>query len=1086
MHHTSHDLICPRCKGDNPRNSRFCGHCGAALEVACGSCGTANPAAFRFCGQCGLPLDSPGAAEAAPKGARDPGAARAERRQITILFCDLVGSTAISQRLDPEQLRDLLSEYRQAAAGTIEEFGGQVARLLGDGILAYFGYPVAHGNDAVRALRAGLGIVRRMTSLAGKIQARFGVDAQVRIGVHTGVVVIGDLATGSIFERMSVVGEAPNIAARLQEVARPNSVVAGALTARLTGGHVLLRSLGKLLLKGAPTPLEAFEALEDGSADAPGHVIEPLLTRLYGREAEWQSLWDRWTLAAAGRGQVVCIGGEGGIGKSRLLRELRDRLADVDHTWIDWIGSPFADKTAFAPVVAALKRALAADADGAEAPAAARLEVLLGEAAAAIPEAVPLLGEILGYDPAGSLIESWTPLRKRRRTLDSLAAWVLALARRKPVVLAVEDLHWIDDSTTELLDALVRQVPSVPLLCVVTHRPQVSPIWQAEPGVASIPLAPLSDRDVDGMIGDMTARKPLASAALRAIAAKADGVPLYVEELTRTVLDREMNAPEASAASALPATLRDSLMERLDRLSSPKSILQSAAVIGRNFAFGTVRDLVGAGGESLEGDLDALVRAGILFQRGFPPNAVYTFKHSLLRDAAYDSLLMRQRGTLHGRLADLYRDDPIVAGEQPELVAFHLAAGGRHEEAAGYFARAGKRALERAAYREALEHVDAGLAELAPLPPSPDRSARELALHIDRGAVLIALRGYGAAEVGREYEAAYALCGGGVSSESTYSALWGLGAHLGVHGPLERARELTGTMIEIADAIGDPLRQGEANRRQGLIAFMLGDMLEAGRYYARARQQFARATNPSAALLGRRPYPLFLNNQAWLSWYLGKTAEAHREIEEALALSRRLNDSYSLAFALGIRAAIGQLDRDVAAVKRACDECLSIAAEQYFPYWQAWAEIFGGWAGAIGGDDAGLAMLERGLRAYTETGAIQLELCALTLFAEALLVHGRAAEAWSALERVQIEKSGTAKYFTAEMWRIKANCARALGQDEAATASYYRAAIETAARQHSPMLEFRALADAAEHGLLPEGRARLTALRGQIPLVGSH
>jgi adenylate cyclase len=353
-------------------------------------------------------------------------------------------------------------------------------------------------------------------------------------------------------------------------------------------------------------------------------------------------------------------------------------------------------------------------------------------------------------------------------------------------------------------------------------------------------------------------------------------------------------------------------------------------------------------------------------------------------------------------------------------------------------------------------------------------------LHVDRGAVLIALRGYGASEVGREYEAAYALCGPSVSPESTYSAFWGLGAYFGVRGPLERARGLTLKMIPTAETLGDPLRQGEAHRRLGLIAFMLGDMSESERCYTRARQLLDGTTGPAAAIFGTRPFPLLLSNQAWLSWYLGQPARARREIQEAIETSRRINDPYALVFALGIHAAIAQLGRETSAVIKACDECLAISREQYFPYWQAWAEIFGGWARSLSGDAGGLALLERGLENYTATGAIQLELCGLTLYADALMAHGRASEAWSVLSRIDAEKPGTAKYFIPEMWRIKANCARALAQDAPTVESCLRAAVDEAARQGSPMLQLYALTDAARDGSLPDAAARARTLSAKI------
>ena len=1066
---------CPSCLKENPPGVLFCGFCGSKMERICHSCGAANPAQFRFCGQCGTALRAEGLHQelASVQRRSEVPLSAAERRQITILFSDLVGSTQMSRVLDPEDLRELIAEYRHEVADAVIAYAGEIARYMGDGILAYFGYPAAHENDAARAIHAGLDIVRRVSGAGRDFESRYGVRPQVRVGIHTGIVVAGDLASGALFERMSVVGDTPNIAARLQELARPNSVAVGPTTARLVARHFRLRSLGLQHLKGVDEELEIFEVAETADLNARLQSIEPYGTPFQNRVQERELLWDRWRRASGeGLGQVVVIEGDAGIGKSRLARDLRDRVAATPHGWIDWTGSPFALNSAFAPISQALRREIAHASDLEAGDTRARLRRVLGDVEAVVPEVFALAAELLDVpDEDRSLVEGWSVARRRQRLMEALAQWILERARRQALVLSVEDIHWMDPSTQELVTMIVRQAPTASLLMVVTSRTGFTFDWLNSPSVTLMRLQPLAADDVDAMIHNIAISRSLPIELVRAIAQKADGVPLYVEELTRTMVERGV-AAMAAELDTLPDTLRDSLMERLDRLPLGRTAVQTAAVIGRTFHFEDLRALVGADHDDLVRTLDSVVTTGILFQNGFPPEATYFFKHSLIRDAAYESLLVRNRREIHRKLAEVVAER---AGWLPELVAFHFAAGGEPDKAIPLFVSAGRQAQERGALKEALAHFDAALAEIGKRQEGLDRDEKELELQIARGAVLIALKGYGAPDVRKSYERAMALADAVQRPDASFAVLWGLSSYFNVTGPADIARDIGDRTISTAAAIGDPFRRSEACRRRGLIAFVDGEFREAERYYAAAAELIAKADDPDATLFGTRPSSLLKNNAAWLAWYLGRPAEALARAQEAIDHARTLRDAYALAFALGIAATIAQHCRRPALALAFAEECVALSQEQLFSYWEAWGRIFSGWARAMSGDRDGVDAAQAGIRDYRATGSTQLELCAATLLAEALQALGRPEEARDTLNAIEGGKPGTGLYFSAEACRVSATVAFELGLERQHVLRKIDESIETARRQGSPMLELRSRAWKA--AFLPEdARADLAAL----------
>ncbi len=648
-----------------------------------------------------IPADTP--RETRPAAA--PPARDAERRQLTVLFCDLVGSTALSGEFDPEDMSTLIRVYQDVVAGVTLRFEGHVAKFMGDGVLAYFGWPQAHEDDAERAVRAGLAIAKVVSDLKGPN----GAAMAARIGVATGLVVVGELVGEGAAQERAVVGETPNLAARLQALADPGAVVISQATRRLAGGLFELTDLGPQRLKGFAEPLAAFRVEGEGRADGRFEALHGQhLTPLIGRDHELAMLLERWAWAKDGDGQVVLIAGEAGIGKSRMLTVLRQRLSGEPHLALSHFCSPYHTNSSLHPIITQLERAAGFASNDAAADKLAKLETLLGRASSQLDEAVPLIAALLGIPPdARHPALNLSPPRQKQRTLEVLIEQLAGLARDRPVLELYEDLHWVDPSTLELLDLLVERVRALPVLLVLTHRHEFSPTWSGHAHVTALTMNRLGRREGAVLVDRLTGGKVLPVEVLDQILAKTDGVPLFVEELTKTVLDSglladagdhyELSSPLPPLA--IPTTLHDSLMARLDRLASVKEIAQTAAVIGREFSHPLLAAVADRPETDLEAALDQLVSAGLIFRRGIPPEATYSFKHALVRDAAYQSLLKSKREQLHARLAKVLEDE--LRQTDAGILAHHYHAAGLLEDAIPYAIRAGDAAFARFAFVEA-------------------------------------------------------------------------------------------------------------------------------------------------------------------------------------------------------------------------------------------------------------------------------------------------------------------------------------------------------------------------------------------------
>jgi class 3 adenylate cyclase/tetratricopeptide (TPR) repeat protein len=658
---------------------------------------------------------------------------RAERRQVTVMFSDLVGSTALSARMDPEDLRALISAYQKCVAETVQRFGGFVAKYMGDGVLIYFGYPQAHEDDAERAVRAGLELVAAVSDL--KTHA----PLQTRVGIATGLVVVGDLIGSGASQEQAIVGETPNLAARLQGVAEPNKVVLAEGTRKLLGSLFELEDLGPQELKGVTSAVRAWAALRPSSVESRFEALHASgVTELVGREEELELLLRRWSKARTSEGQVVMLSGEPGIGKSRLTAALLERVAAEPHTRLRYFCSPQHTDSALHPIISQMERAAGFAHDDTAQTRLDKLDALLAQSFTASQD-VALFAEMLSLPSNGRYPTlELAPQQRRQKTLEALTTQLEALSRSNPVLMIFEDLHWIDPTSLEVLGRTVDRLRTFPVLLIVTYRPEFEPPWIGQPHVTLLALNRLGEREIDDMIDRVTGNRPLLESIRQDIIERTDGIPLFVEEMTKAVLEAEGEgeaqdtaASVPSSALAVPASLHASLLARIDRLGPAREVAQIGAAVGREFSHALLGAVMPKPEADLRSALDRLIDAGLLFRQGVPPHATYLFKHALVQDAAYGTLLREPRRALHARIAETLEGQfADIAERQPELLARHYTEAGLIEKAVSFWGTAGQRSMARYALVEGAEQLKRALDQIATLPTTPVLRREEIKLEV--------------------------------------------------------------------------------------------------------------------------------------------------------------------------------------------------------------------------------------------------------------------------------------------------------------------------------------------------------------------
>jgi class 3 adenylate cyclase/tetratricopeptide (TPR) repeat protein len=979
-------MRCSRCGSENPAGTKFCSECGTGLPRACPHCGVDNAPAAKFCNECGASLNAPlgpPVSETPRVQAREVG----ERRHLTVLFCDLVGSTAIAAKLDPEEWRETVGGFQRAAAEAVTRFGGHVAKYLGDGVMAYFGWPAAHDNDAERAVRAGLAILDAIAKLN---EQPAHAKLAARIGIDSGTVVIGKGAGNEA----EIFGDVPNIAARVEETAEPGTVAITGATQRLISGLFVVEDRGAQVLKGIERPLQLCRVIRPSGVRGRFEAATAAggLTSFVGREDELRALMHRWERALAGEGQVALIIGEGGIGKSRLVQRFHEQIAGTPHTWVAAGAGAFFQNTPFYPVTEMLRQLVwaqnfdrlddylrelkegedgrknalrvgepigqASEAESREPAYAtsigdeqlAQLQSGLMLAGLKPAEAIPLIAPFLNlplsakYPPL-----ALSPEQQRRRLLATLVEWILGAARVRPLVIATEDLHWADPSTLELIQILVEQGATARLLLLYTARPEFRAPWPMRAHHTQITLNRLSVRDIRAMVAQVAASKALADDTVATVVERTGGVPLFVEELTRAVLE---SGDAKLTGREIPATLHDSLMARLDRLGSAKEVIQVGAVIGSEFSYELLHAVHPIAEAALQRALRSLADAELLYVRGIAPDATYQFKHALIRDAAYEALLKSRRKDLHRLVArTIDQKFPTLEEAHPEVLARHWTEAGEAEPAVAAWQKAVERAVAQRAFREVDQNCSAALAILRTMPESADRDRRELTLLLALGGAMGATRGYSSAEVGEVYARARILAerAGGAESLAVFFGLWGA-AH--TRGEQRAALARGDQLFESATGLGDPAALARAHYAQAVPRHHMGDLTGAQQHFAAALTRYREEDFIGSAFTVDPGLGSLLFG-AQNEWTLGYPEIALRHMNDALALARRQNSPAAVAFALSINSGVHSLRNDFESVREVSDEAIRLAIESGFPQTNTTAKIWNSWARAQAGESVG-------------------------------------------------------------------------------------------------------------------------------------
>ena len=1002
----------------------------------------------------------------------------AERRHLTVMICDLVGSTALSARLDPEDMRALTDAYHAACAEIVSTYDGFLAEFRGDGILVYFGYPHAHEDDAERTVRAGLDIVAAVAQL----DTPAGEPLAVRIGIATGLVVIGDLSGEGALREHAVVGQTPNIAGRLQGLGQSGTIVVAASTRRLLGGLFELRDLGRHEVKGMAEPVAAWAVEGLSGSEDRLEAARAGLSDLVGRARELDFLLERQRLAWTGKGQVVLISGEPGIGKSRLMAALAERIAGERHTRLRHQCSAYHVNSALRPFIVQLERAAGFKADDAPEQRLAKLEALLDRDAPRIRAMAPLFAALLSI-PSGERYPplSLTSTQQRRRTLAALLDLFESLARKQPTLLLFEDAHWADATSLELLDLTVERVRELPVLALLTFRPDFEPPWVGRPNVATLTLGRLEQNDVESVIARVTGGRALPGEVMKQIVAKTDGNPLFVEELTKAVLEADILIADAEGYRldgplpplAIPATLQDSLMARLDRLAQVKEIAQVGAAIGREFSYPLVRALVARDDTALRHALAQLEQAELVFRRGEPPDAIYSFKHALVRDAAYETLLKSRRHQLHAQIARVLEERfaDVVASE-PEIVAHHFTQAGLADPAIDYWLRAGNLSLSRSANAEAAKHLRQGV-ELIGQVSAPTRARKELDLYLALGPAMAATEGFATAETRRVFSHARDLLGDGGTPKEQMTVLWGAYLAHAMQAEHDAAHEVARQFLALAEGHQHPALSALANRFTGQTLFVLGQFADARLHLERT---LALCAANQETIVAYRRYGIddhtgALSYLAFTLLVLGYPEQSADAAGQAVSRARGLGLVFTIALALSQTALLGILcGHDQLAAY--ADEAAAYSAEHGLPNPEHWARFSQGALLAQGGQaQRGIALMRAAMAAAESNADRSRRTFYLGYVASAHAIAGEAQAGLAVLdEAFEIVEAANERFFEAELHRLRGTMLSALGKRDEAEAALRRA-LATAGHQGARWWELRAATSLARH-LGDEGQRR--------------
>ena len=987
-----------------------------------------------------------------------------ERRHLTVMICDLVDSTALSARLDPEDMGAVIDAFQAACARITLAFDGFLADFRGDGVLAYFGYPRAHEDDAERTVHAALDIAAAVAQLKTPAEE----PLSVRIGIATGLVVVGGLSKGALREH-GVIGDTPSLAARLQTLAEPGTVVVAASTRRLLGDLFRLRDIGLHNVKGIPEPIAAWAVDGVSASRSRFQAIHAAgLTDLIGREDELHFLLERQRLAWRGEGQIVLISGEPGIGKSRLVTALEERIADQPHTLLHYQCSPYHTNSALYPFITQLEGAVGFKADDSSEKRLDKMEAHLGKAAPHVGETAPLFAALLSI-PFGDRYPQLTPnpAQQRRRTFIALLNHFERVAGQKPMLLLFEDAQWADATSLELLDLIVERVRQLPVLALFTVRPEFKPLWAGLPNVSTLTLNRLDRDNVEGIVTQLTGGRALPTEVMNQIVAKTDGNPLFVEELTKAVLEGDILVEHADGYRldgplrplAIPTTLQDSLMARLDRLAPVKEIGQIGAAIGREFSYSLIREVVGRAEPSLNNALAKLEQAELVFRRGEPAEAIYSFKHALVRDAAYESLLKSRRQQLHGQIAlKMEEKFPDILVSQPEIVAHHFTQAGLVEPATAYWLKAGNLALTRSA-SAAVGHLEQGLKLIPGIDNPVVRNKFELLLQTSLGNSLRATKGWSSDSVKNAYTRALQLCRESGLDEHTFPAVFGLWTWNFLRATLREAQALAEYLLNTAKNVDDTVCKVLAHEALGFTLFAQGKFDAA---HTELERSISLCDDSKAAayleMSAQDPRVHVRSYDGLALCLLGYPDGALRLCAEARRYADVSQHPFSEAMSQTIGLRVHQLRGEHAVVATQADAAIALCEEHEFVHYLAMARILRGWAKAQRGEfEKGIEEIQDGLQKERATGALLFESYSLGLLADVFIKNKRYEQALEFLRQVRLDEESTGRFYAAEIYRLLGETYLRSNQNLDQAEHYFSKGLQVAREQKAKIFELRLL-----------------------------
>ncbi|MGA7019610.1 MAG: adenylate/guanylate cyclase domain-containing protein [Pseudolabrys sp.] len=1008
----------------------------------------------------------------------------AEFRQITVMFCDLVGSTQLAEKLDPEDLHKLIDTYRGECSSAIRRYGGEVARYFGDGVMAFFGWPHAHEDDAVRAIHAALEIVSGVTKTSGP------VALACRVGVCSGPVIVGEIGNSTTSWSMDAVGETPNTAARLQTLAAPNTALISESTRRLVSAAFELQDLGLQELKGVTEPLHVYRVLAAKNITSRFDAAHAgSLTPLVGRSTELSLLLDRWRKVKEGDGQVIILSGTPGVGKSRLLHELKSHIQQEPHVLLHHQCSPYHSQSAFFPVIEQIEHAAQLTAREADAAKIAKLKTYLPRSTESSIDPVLLIAKLLSIPAENHRdLSGLTPQQIKNRTISTLVDMLLAFSIQGPTLCVFEDAHWLDPSTLELLELIISRINHARVLLIVSCRPEFRPAWITRANTTMYSLTRLSQIEVKTMVRDLLRGGSMPQALLDQIIEKADGVPLFIEELISSTLSTPLRTRgnfEHTAQTALlrvPETLSDALMERLDRVAPSRKLAQIAAVIGREFS----RDLLSAASQIEEDDMQSalslLEKADIIYRVGISPFVRFAFKHVLLRDAIYDSLLRSKRQQIHADIAAILEHDfPELAENQPEVLAFHYQEAGNHQLAIRCWFKSGQRALAHSANVEAIANLRKALRLLNGLPETPERIKQEIDIQLALGIPLIAVQGYASAETRDAFSRARTLCLRLGNIPEYFQALFGLWGHSWMGGKNDDALRMADEFLSRSRALSDPVLPIVAHRVMGSTLLTVGDFQSSANHFEETiKLSHSKGKQPLYNLYMVEPQAASLLLLSWDLWFLGYPDQSLSRVSEALALAQELCHPYSIAFAHYMTSVVHLLRGDAARAFESAEKSFEVSQEQRFSLYVILSRISRGRAiGDLGRLEEARAEITLGIDEARRNGVGFMLPMMVSWLAD---IHAKIGESESALSIVEgaLASIGdvTGRSWEAELYRQRAQILVALDPSKVSEAeSHLKKSIEVARGQNAKSFELRAATSLAElwrtQGRLDEARALL-------------